>query len=81
MCLLCSSTDTTLWISHLPVKLDCFDKVSQQIVGVAQVPVGSPLSSSVSEFFDQTQIHPTGYIIHTALVAACQLVQYIVKYM
>lgn len=45
-------------ISYLAVELDSFDKVPQQIVGVAQVPVGPPLSSSVPDLFDQTQVHP-----------------------
>lgn len=40
------------------MKLDRFHKVSQQIVGVPQVPVGSALSCSVPEFFDQAQVHP-----------------------
>lgn len=44
---------------HLTMKLDCFQKVSQEIVGVSQVPVGSPLSSAIPEFFHQTQVHPT----------------------
>lgn len=51
-------------MSHLTVELDSFDKVSQQVVGVAQVPVGPPLSSSVSEFFHQTQVHPTDKSTH-----------------
>lgn len=40
------------------MKLDRFDKVAQQIVGVAQVPVGSALRRSVPELFDQAQVHP-----------------------
>lgn len=40
------------------MKLDCFDKVAQKIVGVAQVPVRSALRCSVPELFDQTQVHP-----------------------
>lgn len=40
------------------MKLDCFNKVSQQIVGVAQVPVGSTLCRSVTQLFDQAQVHP-----------------------
>lgn len=43
---------------YLTMKLDCFQKVSQEIVGVSQVPVGSALSSTVPKFFDQTQVHP-----------------------
>lgn len=50
---------TTLWIfSHLSMELDRFDKVAQQIVGVAQVTVGSALCRSVSQLFDQAQVHP-----------------------
>lgn len=41
------------------MKLDCFQKVSQEIVGVSQVPIGSPLSGAIPKFFDQTQVHPT----------------------
>lgn len=43
---------------HLTMKLDRFQKVSQEIVGVSQVPIGSPLSGAIPEFFDQTQVHP-----------------------
>lgn len=39
-------------MSHLSMKLDRFDKVAQEIVGVAQVPVGSALRRSVPELFD-----------------------------
>lgn len=41
------------------MKFDCFQKVSQEIVGVSQIPIGSPLSGAIPEFFDQTQVHPT----------------------
>lgn len=43
---------------YLTMKLDCFQKVSQEIVGVSQVPIGSALSSTIPKFFDQTQVHP-----------------------
>lgn len=48
-----------MWISYLTVELYSLHKVTQQVVGVAQVPVGPPLSSSVAKLFDQTQVHPT----------------------
>lgn len=43
---------------YLTVKLDCFQKVSQEIVGVSQVPIRSALGSTIPKFFDQTQVHP-----------------------
>lgn len=46
------------------MKLDRFDKVSQQVVGVAQVPIGPPLGSTVPKFFDQTQVHPANTSAH-----------------
>lgn len=35
-----------------------FAKVSQEVVGVAEVTVGSPLSGAVSELLHYTQIRP-----------------------
>lgn len=46
------------------MKLDRFNEVSQQIVGVSQVPIGPPLSSTVPKFFDQTQVHPADTSTH-----------------
>lgn len=34
------------------MKCDSFNKVTQQVMGVAQVPIGSPLSNSVTKLFD-----------------------------
>lgn len=45
-------------VSHLSMKLDCFDKVAQKIVRVSQVPVGSALSRTVPKLLDQAQVHP-----------------------
>lgn len=41
------------------MKLYCLHKVAQQIVGVSQVSIGSPLGRTVPEFFDQTQVLST----------------------
>lgn len=43
---------------HLLVRSHGFAKVSQQVVRVAEVSVGPPLSGTVAELLHYTQIRP-----------------------
>lgn len=52
---------------HLLMGSHGFAKVSQEVVGVAEVTVGSPLSGAVSELLHYTQICP----VNTKTVKRC----------
>lgn len=52
---------------YLLVRSYSFAKVSQEVVGVAEVTVGSPLSSAVSQLLHDTQVCP----VNTDMVKGC----------